>query len=98
MHKMKGTKYDTGKPDYSLIPPNALDDTVKILTLGAQKYSRDNWKIVDDAPNRYFAAAMRHLWARRRGEKIDPESGIDHLAHAICSLLFLLEMEYENKK
>lgn len=91
----EGVKYDLDKPDYSLIPARALEDVVKILTLGKQKYSRDNWKLLEDAKNRYFAAAQRHMWARFRGEKLDPESGIDHAAHAICCMLFLAEMEYE---
>ena len=88
-----GVKYDMNKPDYSLIPPNALDNVVKVLTLGSQKYSRDNWKLLEDSNNRYFAAAMRHLWARFRGEKTDPESGIDHGAHAICCILFMMEKD-----
>lgn len=91
-----GLKYDLEKPDYSLVPPNALEDTVKVLTIGAQKYDRHNWKILKDAKQRYFAAAMRHMWARLRGELKDPESGIDHCAHAICCLMFILELEHEN--
>lgn len=89
-----GIKFDLEKPDYSLVPPHALEDTVKILTLGAQKYDRDNWKQLKDAKRRYFAAAMRHMWARHRGELNDPESGLDHCAHAMCCLLFILELEH----
>jgi hypothetical protein len=97
-HPNEGVKYDMGKPDYSLLPPYALEDTVKILTLGAQKYSADNWKLLENGRRRYFAAAMRHMWAAWKGEKADPESGISHWAHAICCLMFLLEMEHEEKK
>lgn len=64
--------------------------------MGAQKYSANNWKILENARARYFAAAMRHMWASWRGEKLDPESGISHWAHAICCLMFLLEMEHES--
>ena len=39
-----GIKFDDNKPDYSLIPPNALEDVVKVLTIGAKKYDRHNWK------------------------------------------------------
>lgn len=92
-----GIKYDTNKPDYSLIPPNALDDVARVLTYGAMKYSRENWHKLDNAEMRYFAAAQRHLWAVKRGEKLDPETGISHLAHAIASIMFLLEFEYINK-
>ena len=91
---MSGIKYDGEKPDYSLIPPYALDEVVKGLTHGKKKYSRDNWKYVDDAKNRYFAAAQRHQWAIRRGETIDPDSGLHHAALAICSLLFYYELDH----
>ena len=93
----KGKKYDSEKPDYSLIPPNALEDVVKVLTFGAKKYAPDNWKYLDNAKRRYFAAAMRHMWAAWRGSPPDVETGLSHWAHAICCVMFLLEMEYENK-
>jgi hypothetical protein len=41
------------------------------------------------------AAALRHLIRWWRGEKIDPDSGLPHLAHAACSIFFLLEKELE---
>jgi len=89
-----GIKYDSTKPDYSLVPPNALDDVVKVLTYGAQKYDRNNWKFLENLDNHYFAAAQRHLWALQRGETTDEETGIHHAAHAICCMMFLLEFYY----
>jgi len=90
--KMKeGVKYDKEKPDYSLIPPSALEDMVKVLTFGAEKYDRHNWKKLDNLEDRYFAAAQRHLWAVMRGETHDPESGEHHYAHALCCIMYLLE-------
>lgn len=89
-----GIKYDTDKPDYSLIPPFALNDVVKVLTFGAKKYDRDNWKLLDDLNDRYFAAAQRHMWQLKRGEIFDEESGIHHAAHAIACLMFILEFYY----
>ena len=64
--QMEGVKYDNKKPDYSLIPPNALESIAKVMTHGAQKYDRDNWKKLDSPVARYFAAAQRHLWAGRK--------------------------------
>jgi hypothetical protein len=93
-----GIKFDDDKPDYSLLPPNALDDVVKVLTIGAKKYDRDNWKKLDDINNRYFAAAQRHMWALRRNEELDSETGIHHAAHAICCMMFLLEFYYLQKE
>ena len=91
LENMEGIKYDDSKPDYSLIPPRALNDLVKVLTFGAKKYDRDNWKKVENAEQRYFAAAQRHLWAVLRGETHDPESGEHHYAHALCCIMYLLE-------
>ena len=92
--KMTGVKYDSKKPDYSLIPPHALDDVAKVLTYGAQKYDRHNWKQLENLDTRYFAAAQRHLWAIQRGENLDEETGLHHAAHAICCMMFMLEFYY----
>ena len=86
-----GRKFDGGKLEYGLLPPKALEETVKVLTFGAQKYDRDNWKYVSDAKRRYFDALQRHMWAWKNGEQLDQESGIHHLAHAMCCLMFLYE-------
>jgi len=87
-----GIKFDESKPDYSLIPPFALDEFVKVLTHGKHKYDRDNWKKLEDGKNRYFAAMMRHSWALRRGEELDPDSGLHHTAHIMCCAAFLYEL------
>lgn len=88
-----GRKFDGNKLEYGLLPPLALKAVVEILTIGAQKYERDNWKHVPDAKRRYFDAAMRHMWDSKSGEKYDEETNKSHLAHAICNLMFLLEKE-----
>jgi hypothetical protein len=88
----KGVKHDAGKLRFDLIPPTALTQVVEVLTYGAMKYAPENWRYVDDAEQRYFAAAQRHLWAHKRGGINDPETGLPHLAHAACCLMFMLEM------
>jgi hypothetical protein len=40
-----------------------------------------------------MAALLRHINAWRRGEKCDDESGLHHLAHALCNVAFLLELD-----
>ena len=50
----------------------------------------NNWVNVPDAKTRYYDAAMRHLDAWHRGEVNDEESGLPHLAHAACCLLFVM--------
>jgi hypothetical protein len=86
-----GRKFDGDKLEYGLTPPLALKAMVDVLTFGAQKYERDNWKRVPDSKRRYFDALQRHVWAWKEGESIDPESGKHHLAHAMCCLAFLYE-------
>ena len=92
-----GRKFDGGKLQYGLLPPKALKDVVEVLTFGAEKYEPDNWKRVPDANRRYFDAAMRHLWAYKEGEQLDPETGVSHLAHATCCILFMNELDNEGE-
>jgi len=89
----EGRKFDKDKPDYTLLPWDAVEEIVKVLDYGAKKYARDNWRYVDDAEVRYLAAAFRHLAAYARGETADPETNLSHLAHVGCCILFLLSME-----
>lgn len=86
----EGMKFDQGKLRWDLIPMDCVEDVVKILTFGAQKYAPNNWQIVPDAKERYWAALMRHLVAYRKGELIDQESDESHLSHAACCLMFLM--------
>lgn len=88
-----GRKFDGGKLQYGLLPPHALQDVVKVLTFGAEKYEIDNWKRVPEAKRRYFDAAQRHLWAYKAGEMNDPETGVNHLAHAVCCLMFINDLD-----
>ena len=93
-----GRKFDGGKLQYGLIPPLALKEMVKVLTFGAEKYEPDNWKFVPDSKRRYYDAMQRHLWAWKEGEQNDPETGINHLAHAMCCLFFLYEHDVKYSK
>lgn len=90
--KPEGQKHDQGKPQWNLLPWVALAEVVEVLTFGAVKYAPENWRHVADPINRYSAAALRHISAFMRGEERDPETGLHHLAHATCCLLFLLEL------
>lgn len=84
-----GAKHDRGKPRWSLLPSSILT-VLRVAEYGAQKYSLDNWQLVDDARRRYFDALQRHVWAWWSGEMNDPESGEHHLAHATCCALYLI--------
>lgn len=84
----QGVKDDASKQRYDLLPPEALEGWVKVLTFGANKYADRNWE-KGLLYSRVFGAAMRHLWAWWRGEDNDPETGESHLDHATCCVTFL---------
>ncbi len=88
---MEGVKHDQQKARWDLLPMDPIKEVVKVLTYGAQKYDDENWRKVDNQRSRYYAATMRHIIAWWQGEKLDPESGYSHLAHAVCCLIFLME-------
>jgi hypothetical protein len=98
MATTEGVKHDEDKPKFSLMKPDALMEMVAVLTYGAKKYSPDNWKLLGNARQRYFDAANRHLWQWYGGEERDPESGLHHLAHAMSSLMFLIQMDIDAKE
>lgn len=93
--KPLGPKYDTGKLRYDLITPDVTKAMAEVLTFGAEKYAPNSWQLVPDAKRRYTAALMRHFEAYRAGEQLDPESGLSHLSHALCNLMFLQHFEKE---
>lgn len=95
-HYPAGVKYDTDKPMMDLIPPLMEMEVARVLTVGAQKYSPDNWRQVPDLRRRYIAAAKRHINALSQGIARDNETALHHAAHAVCCLMFLGEAELEN--
>lgn len=94
----EGTKYDSGKPRWSLFPMIAQRAIVGVLEFGAQKYAEENWRQVEDSRKRYYNAATRHINDWWDGETYDPQSKKHHLAHAICCLVFLMTVELEQEK
>jgi hypothetical protein len=92
--KTAGTalKFDQHKLPLNLLSTEAMNQTAAVLAFGAQKYAAHNWR-AGFAWSRPLAAAMRHITAFNDGEDCDPESGLSHLAHAACCIMFLLEFE-----
>jgi len=95
-------KNDTGKTDWSLMPFDTLAEINKVLEFGAKKYAADNWKIGRGlGTKRVLNACLRHIFAHMQGETRDPESGLPHLSHAACNLIFSIyytthNVEFEN--
>jgi hypothetical protein len=84
---LEGTKHDYGKPRMELLDPAFVEGVAKVLTFGAEKYDAHNWR-KGLAPGRTMGAALRHIFAWLRGERYDNETGLHHLLHAGCEIMF----------
>lgn len=90
MIEEKGLKFDDGKVRLDLIDYKFVEGIGLVLTYGAKKYAENNWKLfTPDDRKRLRAAALRHLHAYCDGERFDKETGLSHLYHAGCELMFL---------
>lgn len=99
---IEGQHKDEGKPKWALLPYDALEKVVDVLTYGDKKYSspKRNWEL-GILYSKIFSSMMRHSWkwfmAKVTGQSgMDEESGLSHMAHAVCNGLFLLT--YETRK
>lgn len=82
---------DAEKTQWHLMPWEAVEEINKVLEFGAKKYAAHNWQRGDGfSYTRVLNSLLRHVFAYMRGEDLDPESGLSHLAHAGCNVLFLL--------
>ena len=91
-------KADQGKPHPSYVPVALIEGVMAVREMGTKKYGDpDNWKTVE--PERYHQAMLRHILAAWNDPyKVDPESGLPHIAHVATNIAFLLEMKEERKK
>lgn len=58
---------------------------------GSLKYAEENWRKCPDH-KRFVAALLRHAYKHLEGKSTDNASGLLHLAHAVCSGLFALDL------
>lgn len=88
-----GLKHDQGKERVDLIEPDFMLDLGRVLAFGCIKYEENSWRTVENAEDRYYAAALRHLLAYRKGETMDSETKVSHLSNASACLMFLHYLE-----
>lgn len=92
-------KFDDNKPRMDLVLGiRGIEHVGQVFTHGAKKYGDLNWRKGGNDlafKGRMLAACLRHLIKHARGVKIDEESGLPHVAHAISNLLMILDLENE---
>lgn len=91
----KGLRFNKGKRDFTLIPPDALAYLADLFTLGAMKYAPRNWergmKYTD-----VMKSLDRHWNAFKSGEDrdmgtpADPGSTLYHMVHVVWNAMALL--------
>ena len=86
-------KKDTGKVQVELLSPMWLMGVGQVLTFGASKYHAHNWRY-GLKRSRLLGACLRHVFAYLGGEDKDPETGLLHLYHASCCLMFASELHF----
>lgn len=90
MSETGGLKFDTNKAPCDLLSSHSLIGTAQVLGYGASKYAPHNWR-KGIVYSRIISAVFRHLLAFMRGEDNDPESGLPHIDHVACNVMFLQE-------
>lgn len=88
----EGRKDDVDKDPWHLAPWDAFRAIVSVLRHGAARYGDRNWER-GMAWSRPFAALQRHLSAWWMREGVDPDTGMSHLWHAGCCIVFLIAYE-----
>lgn len=91
-----GAKLDSGKLRAGLVLrgfSNALKAVAEVGTFGANKYTDDGWRSVENGRKRYEDALWRHLLARGR----DEQSGLPHSWHALWNMMALIELGLDSK-
>lgn len=86
-----GMKFDTDKPDMSLLSSIAIEELAKVLSFGKVKYAAHNWR-KGITTSRLIGACLRHIFSYLRGESKDSETGLSHIAHAMCCCMFIIEL------
>lgn len=95
----EATKFDSGKANWSLMPFEAVEEILKVLEFGALKYDAHNWKKGRGLGTlRVLNSCIRHIFAFMCGEKTDSESGLSHISHAACNLLFAITYDKDKEK
>ena len=91
-------KFDATKVRLDLLPIDPMMQIANVFGFGAKKYFANSYRQGETVVwSRTYGSIMRHMMAFWSGEDKDPESGLDHLAHAGTQLFILMEHTAHNK-
>lgn len=93
----EGRKDDSEKVRMDLLDPYAMEQLAAVLTFGAKKYEAHNWR-KGIVYSRLIAACLRHVLAFLGGQDRDEETGLPHMAHAMCCCMFILGLSRSGLK
>lgn len=82
---------------WDLLPMEEIEDIVKVYHAGAKKYGPNNWQNLDNGFERYRAATFRHMMAYLKGERMDKETNVHHLAAAAWNVITMLWYDKHGK-
>ena len=88
---MKFTKFDRVKSRLDLLPSDAMEIVGFVARYGGLKYEPENWRKCKNH-KQFVAALLRHAYKHLKADYTDHESGLLHLAQAVCSGLFALDL------
>ncbi len=91
--ELGATRKDGDKNQLGLISPFAIEHMGKVLTFGAKKYDRHNWRKGMDW-SRCIDSLKRHMLEFEKSKDRDDETGELHMAHIMVNAMFLLEYHF----
>jgi len=89
--KLIAKTYDDGKPPLANLPWAGIREVAMVQAYGHSKYKDFNNYRKGMEVSRNCSCAIRHIADYMDGIDLDSESGRNHLAHAACRLLFVLQ-------
>lgn len=100
--KEQGQRFNDGKLRYDLLEPYAIEQLVKIFTMGSKKYAPNNW--LKGLPWMDVVASLeRHLAEFKKGDDFDKESQLLHMAHVAWNAMAIVSYykhrpEFDNRR
>jgi len=97
----RALRFNKGKVRFDLIDAEFEEGVARVLTFGDDKYGAENWKASYNTEHHEefvrgcYASLRRHLHAIRIGEWLDSESGLPHIDHVSCNVMFIRYYESE---